>query len=112
MGHTRLGKLSSTGERAQVVALIEGGGGAAQLPTAAITAAECRLNPASEDRGPGETVCLLSRLPLPAGEESFDTALRSAGLDVSDSPGLLDVVGAVSEAFDRPVNTNGAVEPE
>src|SRR5690606_11335910 len=45
-------------------------------------------------------VWLLTQLPLAARSDNFAAALRDCGLNVSDSPGLMEIVGAVSEAID------------
>lgn len=107
MGHVRLGKLPRTRKWQQVVALIEGGAGAAQLANATITAAEKDLNLAAEDKGLVETVWLLTQIPLAARHQDFSAALRDAGLNVSDSPGLMEIVGAISEAIDKRLFNNG-----
>jgi hypothetical protein len=100
MGHIRLGYLPKTRKWKEVVALIEGGAGTAQLATATINAAEGALNFAVKDHGVVETIWLLTQLPLAARSDDFATALRDRGLPVSDSPGLMEVVGAVSDAVD------------
>jgi len=107
MGHVRLGNLPRTRKWQQVVALIEGGAGTAQVANATITAAERGLKLASEDKGLVETIWLLTQLPLAAKSDNFADALRSAGLDVSDSPSLMEVVGAFSDAVDRQLANNG-----
>ena len=107
MGHVRLGRLPRTREWKQVVALIEGGAGTAQLANATTAAAEKGLNLAAEDKGLVETLWLLTQLPLAARQENFPAALRDAGLDVSDSPGLMEIVGGISDAIDRRLSNNG-----
>lgn len=103
MGHTRLGELPRTRRWGQVVGLIAGGAGVAQVANATISAAERGLNLASNDQALVETVYLLSQLPLAARSEDFAAALRQAGLNVPDAPGLMDVVGAFTEAIDARV---------
>jgi hypothetical protein len=100
MGHIRLGNLPRTRKWGQVVDLIGGGAGTIQVANATITAAEKGLDLAVKDRGVVETVWLLFQLPLAAREENFSLALRDCGLNVSDSPGLLEIVGALSDAVD------------
>jgi hypothetical protein len=100
MGHTRLGDIPRTRAWRDVVALIAGGAGASQIANATISAAERGLNLASNDKALVETVFLLSQLPLAARTSDFAGALRQAGLNVPDTPGLMDVVGAFSEAID------------
>jgi hypothetical protein len=87
----------------QVVGLIAGGAGAAQIANATITAAERGLNLASDDQALVETIHLLTQLPLAARASDFPGALRAAGLDVPDNPGMMDVVGAFSDAVDARV---------
>ena len=100
MGHIRLGALPRTRKWSQVVGLIRGGAGTAQVANATISAAEAGLGCASKDKGVIETVWLLTQLPLAARTEDFAAALRNCGLKVSDSPGLMEIVGAVTEAID------------
>ena len=101
MGHVRLGNLPRTRKWQQVVGLIEGGAGTAQIANATITAAEQGFRLAAEDKGLVETVWLLTQLPLAAKSDDFAGALRNAGLDVSDAPSLMEVVGAFADAVDR-----------
>lgn len=107
MGHIRLGRLPRTRKWQQVVGLIAGGAGAAQVANATISAAEKSLGIAAEDKGLVETIYLLSQLPLAAKRSNFVDSLRNVGLDVSDSPGYLELVGAFSDAIDRKLANNG-----
>jgi hypothetical protein len=100
MGHIRLGKLPRTRKWSQVVGLIEGGAGAAQIANATIHAAEAGLAFAAKDGGVVETIWLLTQLPLAARSDEFAEALHNCGLSVSDSPGLMEIVGAVTDAID------------
>jgi len=100
MGHIRLGDLPRTRKWSQVVGLIEGGAGTAQIATATINAAEKGLSSAAKDKGVIETIWLLTKLPLCARAENFAEALRDCGLSVSDSPGLVEIVGAMTDAID------------
>ena len=107
MGHIRLGKIPRTRKWQQVVALIEVGAKSTQVANATITAAEHGLSLTSEDKGLVETIWLLTQLPLAARSDNFAASLRTAGLDVSDSPNLMEVVGAFSDAVDRRLSNNG-----
>ena len=107
MGHIRLGNLPRTRKWQQVVALIEGGAGTAQIAIATITAAEQGFKLAAEDKGLVETIWLLTQLPLAAKSKDFGQALQSVGLDVSNSPGLMEVVGAFSDTIDKKLTNNG-----
>lgn len=107
MGHVRLGNLPRTRKWRDVVALIQGGAGTVQLANATITAAEQGLRLASEDKGLVETIWLLTQIPLAARTQDFSGALRKAGLNVSDSPSLMDVVGSLSDAIDSRLSNNG-----
>ena len=106
MGHTRLGELPRTRKWVQIVALIEGGADAAQLSNATITAAERGMKLAANDRGLVETIWLLTQLPLAAKTKDFVGALREAELNVSRSPGLMEIVGAVSDLIDSRLRNN------
>ena len=111
MGHTRLGYLPRTRRWGEVVGLRACGAGTAQVANATISAAERGLNQAAEDKTLVETVWLLTQLPL-AGRmkdvKGFVGALRQAGLQVSDEPGRMEVVGAVSDVIDRSANGDRA----
>lgn len=106
MGHIRLGDLPRTRKWGQVVELIAGGAGAAQIANATIRAAEQGLNLAAEDKALVESFWLLTQLPLAAKKENFANALRQAGLEVSDSPGLMELVSAMSDAIDARLTNN------
>jgi hypothetical protein len=107
MGHIRLGNLPRTRKWQQVIALIDGGAGTAQIANATITAAEQGFKLATKDKGLVETIWLLTQLPLAAKSDNFGQSLQSAGLDVSDSPCLMEVVGAFSDAIDKKLSNNG-----
>lgn len=101
MGHLRLGELPRTRKWQQVVALIDGGAGTAQIANATISAAEKGLRLAGEDAGLVETLWLLAQLPLAARSDDFAGSLRDVGIEVGDTPTLMEVVGAISDAVDR-----------
>jgi hypothetical protein len=110
MGHTRLGELSRTRKWAEVIGLLAYGASASQIANATITAAERGLNLAAEDKAFVETIWLLTQLPLAARAKDlkgFVGALRQAGLQVTDEPGVMEVVGAFSDAVDARVSNNG-----
>jgi hypothetical protein len=100
MGHIRLGPLPRTRQWKQVVALIEHGAGAAQVATAAIRAAEKGLRCAADDHGVVSSLWLLFQLPLAARSEDFPQALRDRGLTVSDAPGIMEILGSVTDNID------------
>lgn len=106
MGHIRLGDLPRTHKWDQVVAFIEGGADATQLAQATIDATEMGLVTAGKDPGVIEAFWLLTNLPIAAKCEDFADGLRHYGLRVGDAPGLMEIVGAVTDALDakRPNN--------
>jgi hypothetical protein len=106
MGHIRLGNLPRTKPWSEVVGLIAGGAGTAQVATATINAAEKGLGVAVKDKGLVETIWLLAQLPLAARMPNFAAELRDRGVSVSDSPGLSEIVAAVSEAIDAKMPNN------
>lgn len=110
MGHTRLGDLPRTRRWGEVVGLLACGAGTSQVATATINAAERGLNLAAEDKALVETIWLLTQLPLAAKAKDlkgFVQALKNAGLKVSNSPGLMEIVGAFSDAIDSRLSNNG-----
>lgn len=106
MGHIRLGDLPRTRKWSQVVGLIEGGAGTAQVAVATINAADKELGRAANDQGVVETIWLLCQLPLAARSDDFAQALRDCGLTVSDAPALMEIVGAVTDAIDGKMPNN------
>jgi len=106
MGHIRLGALPRTRKWQAVVALLAGGAGANQIANATIRAAERDLSRAGEDEGLVEVFWLLTQLPQDARSEDFARYLRRCGLNVSDSPGLMEILGAFTDAIDRRLANN------
>ena len=100
MGHTTIRNLPSSKKWSQVVDLVKLGADASQVANATITAAERGLKLAGKDPGLIETVWLLTQLPAAARSGNFVDNLRKLGLDVGDSPGFMDIVGAFSDALD------------
>jgi hypothetical protein len=106
MDHIRLGDLPRTRKWTQVVGLIQGGAGTGQVANATINAAEGGLGIAAKDTGVVETIWLLTKLPLAAQSENFAAALRDCGLSVSDTPSLVEIVGAMTDAVDAKMPNN------
>jgi hypothetical protein len=106
MGHVRLGRLPRTRPWQQVVGLIAGGADTDQVATATLNAAAKALSGAARDAGLIETVWLLMRLPFAARSPDFRDALRGYGVVVSESPGLVEIVAAVTEAIDAKLPNN------
>src|SRR5829696_2497208 len=100
MGHVRIGELPRTRRWVQVVDLLGHGASTAQIANATLLAAEAGLRRATQDTGVIETVWLLTRLPLAARSGDFVASLRDCGMNVSDSPGLVEFVGSVTAAID------------
>jgi hypothetical protein len=46
------------------------------------------------------------RLPLAARSEQYPASLRDCGLRVSDAPGLMEVLGAFTDAIDSQLSNN------
>lgn len=111
MGHVHATPLPRTRKWVRVVGLIHAGAGAAQVANATTAAAERWFEKAANDPGVVETVWLLMRLPVAARADDFAAALRTCGVAVSDEPGLLEVVGAVTDAIDaRMPNCRGRTD--
>lgn len=100
MGHQFFRGASRARKWATVVGLIRGGADAAQIANATISTAETGLKHAANDQGLIEAVWLLTRLPLAARSDDFVDALRNCGLSVSETPSLIEIIGAVSAAID------------
>ncbi len=106
MGHVRLGKPLGGKKWIPVVQLIEQGGEVPEIANATVSVAKRGLSLASKDTGLVNTLWLLAQIPLAARSEDFASALRQAGLEVSDAPGLMEIVGAFSEAIDKRLPNN------
>lgn len=107
MGHDRLDSMPNTARWRHVVALIADGADPAAVAAATTEAAVKGLRLARNDDGLAHTVWLLTRVALAARTEDFPAALRNAGLDVPDAPGVVDVVACFSEAFDGHCHRTG-----
>ncbi|WP_020473428.1 hypothetical protein [Zavarzinella formosa] len=100
MGHVLLGQLPRTREWKQVVGLIRHGAGAAQVAKASIEAAGKGLRMAGDDKGVVESVWLMIRVVMAGRTPDFPEALRQLGLNVSNNPGLIEIMGAMSDSLD------------
>lgn len=107
MGHIRLGTLPRTRQWIQVLDLIGSGAGTPEIAAATMDAAQGGLRDAAKDPGLVYTVWLLTQLPLAARSKDFVARLRKLGLDVSDSPGLLEVASAFTGAVDAYLHRSG-----
>ena len=107
MGHIRLGTLPRTRQWIQVLDLIGGGAGTPVVAAATMDASERGLISAAKDPGLVYTVWLLTQVPLAARSKDFVARLRKLGLEVSDSPSLLEVVGAFTGAVDAHLRRTG-----
>ncbi len=107
MGHIRLGTLPRTQQWIQVLDLIGGGAGSPDVAAATMDASQRGLIRAAKDRGLVYTFWLLTQVPLAARSKDFVGRLRKLGLDVSDSPSLLEVVGAFTGAVDAHLGRTG-----
>src|SRR5512132_4440239 len=107
MGHLRLGTLPATREWRQVVELLDSSSDAAPVAAAAASAAHEGLALAKRDPGLLEAIFLLTQLPLAARTNDYAGTLRTCGLDVGDSPSLLDLRSAIAQAVDPRLDPQG-----
>ena len=107
MGHIRLGVLPRTRRWEQVVELIASDGTSAAVAAAALNAAETGFAQAADDEGLGQAVWLLTQLPLAARDPDYLDRLRSLGVLVDSSPGVMDLVGAFTDAIDAHMSRTG-----
>jgi hypothetical protein len=101
MGHQLIGPLPKSREWVRIIELIHAGAGAVQVANATTAAVTRWLSRAADDAGVVESVWLLMRLPLAARTDDFAAELQECGVLVSNEPGLLELVGAVTDAIDR-----------
>jgi hypothetical protein len=106
MGHIRLGELPRSRHWDQVVALIAGGAHARQVANATIRAAEKILQRVFDDQGLVHALYLFLHLPLAARSPDFAATLRKLGLGVSGAPGLMEILGAFTDAVDALMPNN------
>jgi hypothetical protein len=107
VGHIRLGELPRTRKWNQVVELIQHEGGAAEIASATLDAAESGFKQAASDEGVGRVTWLLTQLPLAARDPDFVGRLAALGLPVSGEPNLAELVGAFSDAVDHHMRRSG-----
>ena len=107
MGHIRLGVLPKSKKWEHVIALLDGGAAVQTIAASAAEAAEGALKRAAGDPGFSHAFWLLTQLPLAAGQADFAGELHRLGLRVRDSPGLLEIVGALSDAIEAHARRHG-----
>jgi hypothetical protein len=108
MGHIRLGRLPRTVKWNQVVSLIESGASTTEIALAALDASRKGLQTASKDPTLIYSIWLLTQIPLAAKGKNFSEELRQRGLEVSEQPTLMEVVGAFTDAVDAYTSRQGA----
>lgn len=108
MGHVRFGKPPATRKWREVVALLdESEFRIGDIASAVERSSDRSLSQAVNDPGFVESLWLLLKIPLAAGEPDLETALRGIGLDVAREPTLHDILAAFGEAVDRARRTGG-----
>jgi hypothetical protein len=100
MGHTRLGNLPRTRKWQQVIDLIGGGADTGPIAAATLDASQKGLENASRDPALIRSFWLLTQLPRCATSPEFPQNLHTLGVEVSASPGLMEIVGAFSDSVD------------
>jgi hypothetical protein len=108
MGHIRLGRLPRTVKWNQVVSLIDSGASTADIALVALDASRKGLQTASKDPTLVYSIWLLTQIPLAAKGQGFSEELRQRGLEVSEQPTLMEVVGAFTDAVDAYTSRQGA----
>ena len=89
------------------MALVGGGGDAADVANATMDAVQQDLVAAVGDPGLVESVFLLTQIPYAARQEDFGARLRDLGIRVSDHPSLVELAAALTDAVDRKVREAG-----
>jgi hypothetical protein len=100
MGHLRLGRLPTSRDWRQVVALLKQSAPLDAIAAGASTAAERDLDAAASDPGFTRACWLLAQIPLAARSPDFAEGLRALGLDVGHAPELFEIAGALFNALD------------
>lgn len=107
MGHRHLHRLPASKKWAQVVELLVGGAELETIAAAAAEAAESSLPTASKDPALVRAFWLLTQIPLAARTHDFSDSLRELDVATGPHPGLVEVVGGLTEAIDRHVGRTG-----
>jgi len=107
MGHIHLGVLPKTKKWRDVVDLLTGGAADSAVISASALAAERDLAAAADSPVFVEALRILMAIPHAARSDDFWRALRDAGLDIPDSPGLLDILTAASARLDWAARGSG-----
>jgi hypothetical protein len=89
------------------VGLIGEGADTASVAAATMEAAQQGLRDAARDPGLVDAILLLAQIPLAARTQDFAGALRALGMEVPDTPKLLDVVGAFNAHLDATLARGG-----
>jgi hypothetical protein len=100
MGHIRLGRLPRTLKWNQVVSLIDSGASTADIALVTLDASRKGLQTASKDPTLIYSIWLLTQIPLAAKRQNFSEGLKQRGMEVSQQPTLMEVVGAFTDAVD------------
>jgi hypothetical protein len=87
--------------------LVGGRAATPEVAAATMEASQRGLIKAAKDPGLVHTVWLLTQIPLAARSENFVADLRKLGLEVSNFPSLLEVVGAFTGAVDAHLRRSG-----
>ncbi len=104
MGHVRLGVLPKSREWTQVVKLLASGADVVQLAGAVAIAAEDQLISARGDPVLGNTVWLLTQLPLAARSDRFAAELTALGFTAGSEQSLLNIVTGFSQAVESQIS--------
>lgn len=107
MGHIRLGRLPHTQKWKQVVSLIDSGASTADIALATLQASQKGLQEASKDPTLIYATWLLTQIPLAAKGSNFSEELSKIGLEVSQQPSLMEVMGAFTSAVDTYASRKG-----
>lgn len=107
MGHVRLGTIPRTRKWIQVLDLIDSQAATEQVAAATMDASQRGLARAAQDPTLVHTVWLLTQVTVAARKDDFVGALRELGFQISDSPSLLEVVGAFTGTVDAYTRQTG-----
>lgn len=104
MGHVRLGVLPKSREWTKVVELLANGADVAELAAAVAVASEDQLISARGDPVLGNTVWLLTQLPLAARSDRFAAELTALGFESGSEQSLLGIVTGFSDAVESQIS--------
>jgi hypothetical protein len=101
MGHLLVGPLPKTRKWQEVVTLIASEADVPEVASSVLEASHKAFDNISNDPGLNLAFWLLLQLPLAAHEAHFSEALKAHGINVSETPGIFEIITAFRTAIEN-----------